>query len=416
MRVYNFNKMTKLTPYIASLMAIFFLMSCGASKKTAYQRATPVATDTPTSEVVTEAELPAIEKPSPPPPPPPILLLPSEKEESAHIGQAAKPSIKSGTAEFNIQYAIKGEVDPSVLAARPFRQYLTFTEQTALVKSQNNYATSTELIDMRSGRKGIFETILGKQYLVQENAQLTQSVRPTNETKLIQGMACKKAEGTTASGDKIEVYYTDALGLRYAPVAPVDGFTLGYTITSPKERTHCTLDKLRLQEVDEKKVMPSGKYETLPREELQRRTFKGSLIAFMENAPAQDFAKPDMDGQSVSLSDFRGKAVVVNFWFTACGPCRQEIPKLNEVKERYKDRDVEFLAITYDSPQMVKAFTAQLPFEFRIIPDARDVMDAYKLLMYPTTLVIDRSGNVTKIKEGVTGVIELSTAIDRALY
>src|ERR687893_223477 len=64
-------------------------------------------------------------------------------------------------------------------------------------------------------------------------------------------------------------------------------------------------------------------------------------------APA--FSLTSMDGKKFELASLRGKVVVINFWFTGCPPCIEEMPKLNELVEKFKDKDVVFIAPTWDN-------------------------------------------------------------------
>jgi thiol-disulfide isomerase/thioredoxin/Cu/Ag efflux protein CusF len=112
---------------------------------------------------------------------------------------------------------------------------------------------------------------------------------------------------------------------------------------------------------------------------------------------APDFTLPTLSGDAVRLADLRGRVVLLNFWATWCVPCRTEMPAIEEVYQRYKNRGLEVVAVNMDklSTAGVEAFGKEVAVTFRIVLDpswatARD----YRVLGLPTTYLIDRAGNV----------------------
>ncbi len=139
-----------------------------------------------------------------------------------------------------------------------------------------------------------------------------------------------------------------------------------------------------------------------------------------ESAPgsiATDFSGTLFDGSSVQLSKLKGKVVVLNFWFTGCVPCVTEIPDLNGLVKKYKDKDVEFLAVTYDEKSLVSEFLKKYPFDYKIVADAQNVIDSYKTTSFPTHIVLDKEGKILFTQFGLqTGIIgNLTKNIDKAL-
>ena len=116
----------------------------------------------------------------------------------------------------------------------------------------------------------------------------------------------------------------------------------------------------------------------------------------------------------ISLADLKGKIVVLNFWFTACGGCITEMPDLNELKKGYDNKGCVFLAITYDDNIKVNAFLAKNKFNYTIIPNAGEICKAYNIDEYPASMVIDREGIVRFIYNSVSGDVksQLTKAID----
>jgi peroxiredoxin len=122
--------------------------------------------------------------------------------------------------------------------------------------------------------------------------------------------------------------------------------------------------------------------------------------------PAPDFTLTDMQGQQVSLSDLKGKVVILNFWATWCPPCREEMPSMEMLYRKYKDQGLVILAVNVekDGKQLVEAFLQRSPYTFPILLDTQaEVQNRYKVFRFPETFIIDRNGNVV---EKVLGAID----------
>ncbi len=131
-----------------------------------------------------------------------------------------------------------------------------------------------------------------------------------------------------------------------------------------------------------------------------------SGVISTQERPAPDFTLPDLNGAQVSLAQFRGRPVVVNFWATWCPPCRDEIPRLIEAYQREKD-GVVFIAISDEPANVVGPFVKQNAIPYVNLIDGDDrVSTAYGIKAFPTTLFINRDG---EIKVYYTG--SMSTSI-----
>ncbi|MGK0389630.1 MAG: peroxiredoxin [Maribacter sp.] len=113
----------------------------------------------------------------------------------------------------------------------------------------------------------------------------------------------------------------------------------------------------------------------------------------LEYAPA--FSIADMNGNVVNLDSLKGKVVVLNFWFTRCNPCIEEMRELNGLVKQYKDNeDVVFLAPTFDDKATVTTFLKKKTFDYTILPDAKSILDEYIVMGYPSNLVLDKKGDI----------------------
>ena len=111
-------------------------------------------------------------------------------------------------------------------------------------------------------------------------------------------------------------------------------------------------------------------------------------------AKAPDFELKTLAGDTVKLSDFKGKKVMLNFWATWCPPCKAEMPAMEEFHKEAGD-DVVILAVNIDPHLDVKAFVDENGITFPIPLDEEDIVnETYQVLSIPTTYFIDTKGNI----------------------
>lgn len=119
---------------------------------------------------------------------------------------------------------------------------------------------------------------------------------------------------------------------------------------------------------------------------------------------APDFTLRSLDGQTVSLAELRGQAVLVNVWASWCAPCRAEMPAMQRVYEEYKDRGLVILAVNstvQDSPANVESFVAELGLAFPILLDTDGTATRlYRVIALPYSFFIGRDGVIREVVAG----------------
>lgn len=138
-------------------------------------------------------------------------------------------------------------------------------------------------------------------------------------------------------------------------------------------------------------------------------TLPGAEGAQEISAPQQGFQAPEfqlttLSGERVAIKDMQGKVVLLNFWATWCGPCRQEMPAMQRVYEEYRDQGLEIWAVntTYnDSRQAAEEFAEEYGLDFPILLDEQSqISQQYQLLATPTTFFIGRDGVIREVVLG----------------
>lgn len=117
---------------------------------------------------------------------------------------------------------------------------------------------------------------------------------------------------------------------------------------------------------------------------------------------APNFTLKSYTGSNQKLSEFRGKVVLLNFWASWCGPCRQEMPLLNSLHKKYKKLGFTVMGINVEEDsRKAKVIVKEVGIKFPILFDTENkVSDLYKVDAMPSTVLIDRSGNMRYLHKG----------------
>ena len=133
---------------------------------------------------------------------------------------------------------------------------------------------------------------------------------------------------------------------------------------------------------------------------------------------APDFALKDVNGQTVRLSDYRGKVVLLDFWATWCGPCQIEIPWFVDLERRNKDKGFAVLGVSMDDEgwPVVKPFLSDLGVNYRVVIGNDETSLLYGgVEALPTTFLIDRAGKIAAVHVGLADRRDFEDGVEQLL-
>ena len=113
-----------------------------------------------------------------------------------------------------------------------------------------------------------------------------------------------------------------------------------------------------------------------------------------------NFEFTTLGGTRIKRSDLNGKISVINFWFTGCQPCIQEMPALNEVVRTYDKQAINFLAFSLDDEHKTRKFLKKHRFRYKQISGARSLIKEMGVSTYPTHIILDKDGVIREIEVG----------------
>ncbi len=132
---------------------------------------------------------------------------------------------------------------------------------------------------------------------------------------------------------------------------------------------------------------------------------------------APDFALRDAKGAVVKLSDYKGQVVLLDFWATWCGGCKQEIPWYLEFDQKYRTKGLTSIGVAMDEDgwKTVTPWLAEHPISYTIVTGDKDIAERYRVNSMPVTLLIDRNGRIADTHVGVVDKVAWEKQIQTLL-
>lgn len=160
----------------------------------------------------------------------------------------------------------------------------------------------------------------------------------------------------------------------------------------------------KLKEIYIAENLPLANFEKLKEkaDKLNEKEKNKKIIEQFGGTTPTDFALKNLEGKEVKLSDYKGKIVVLDFWATWCGPCKASFPKMQELVNKYKDKEVTFLFInTWENKKddevlkNVTDYLTEKKYTFNVVFDSKsEVVTKYKIQGIPTSILIGKNGNI----------------------
>ena len=137
----------------------------------------------------------------------------------------------------------------------------------------------------------------------------------------------------------------------------------------------------------------------------------------MDGKKFPDFELTTVSGKTYKSEELRGKIVLLNFWFTTCRPCIEELPDINALVEEFQDEDIVFIAPTFDTVDKVEKFLKRFDFKYEVVSDVKEFTVANNVRSFPTHFVIDQEGYIEKVVIGYSVLTDnmLRKAINKLL-
>jgi cytochrome c biogenesis protein CcmG, thiol:disulfide interchange protein DsbE len=130
---------------------------------------------------------------------------------------------------------------------------------------------------------------------------------------------------------------------------------------------------------------------------------------------APDFTLKSFDGQEITLSQLKGKVVLLDFWATWCGPCKESIPHLIQLYKNYRERGFELVGMNVDKGdgQVVRRFILSMDIPYPVVTAPEEVVRSYRVTGIPAAFLIDKDGKIRERMVGFSGAIaqQLNTKV-----
>ncbi|MCX7922289.1 MAG: TlpA family protein disulfide reductase [Clostridia bacterium] len=160
---------------------------------------------------------------------------------------------------------------------------------------------------------------------------------------------------------------------------------------------------------DKNKSAASSPTQTITSQPEKQPLSDNNAIDITAADKAIDFTLTDLDGRKISLGDYKGKNVYLNFFATWCPPCKAEMPDIEKMYQKYKDNDLVVLAVAVgEDRETVKNFVQKNGYSFKVLLDSdQSVGQQYEISAIPVSVFIDKNGNVVAKRVGALREAEM---------
>ncbi|NIJ43813.1 thiol-disulfide isomerase/thioredoxin [Wenyingzhuangia heitensis] len=225
------------------------------------------------------------------------------------------------------------------------------------------------------------------------------------DTKTILGINCNKYV-TIKKGKFYEIYATDLFPINYHKNYKIKGFVmqypgysskLGHYTATAKKINYYTMPA-SLYSLESYKIETYAEYKANRKKTNDQKTFveKSNI-----GKKSPEFKVNTLKGRTHASKKLLKNVVVLNFWFTTCPPCKSEIPKLNQLQEKYKsNKKVKFIAIALDNKERIQKFIAKNPLYYDLVEQGRWLAKEFGVTRYPTNIIIDKKGKIQFFETG----------------
>ena len=142
----------------------------------------------------------------------------------------------------------------------------------------------------------------------------------------------------------------------------------------------------------------------------------GNSLPSWVGKDAPDFTLSDLDHHKIALSSLRGKAVLLDFWATYCGPCKEEMPLIESLRDEYKSKGLEVYGVTDDAPDIARKWMAEYHRTLTTLVDPlRNAFKGYGVDSIPVVILIDRNGKIADYWIGMQPETNLRAGFDKVL-
>ncbi len=308
-------------------------------------------------------------------------------------------SKRSGTIKFKVdaQFSAASSMrqdafDPSTYAMATFNEkYLKFEKTSKLPRREY------ELINLESGAKKRYLEMLGNKFVFPRKDSPQIEFNLMDDTKQILGMTCKHLQSKTEQA-VFDLYYTEEIPVKFCPFGDFQGFTLEYSVSSPRGISSFKAIEFDQKKLSEEDILPKGDFQNMTDEQFGEYVKKrGTVVNFKK--PAIDFTVQDLNQNEFTLFKSKAKHKILYFFGDNCNDCIKEYKELNALNKKYKSTELEIIGLSYNNKADTEKLIKKHNIEFNVVSEAIDVFDIYSVFNLYRVYVIDENNIVKSFRK-----------------